>query len=375
MKKRMVIMLIIAGVLFGGIFGFQFFKAQMIKKYFASNTAPPMTVTTMKADFKGWQPQISAVGSLRALHGVDVTTEIAGLVRGLQFTSGEEARKGQLLVQLNADSDIALLHSLQAAADLSATVYKRDQAEYEIQVISKATLDNDVADLKSKKAQVAQQVAIVEKKAIRAPFAGRLGITTINPGQYVNPGDKVVTLQSLDPIYVDFSVPQQRFSSIAVGQKIAAVTDTYPDRTFMGKISAINPQVDTATRNVQIEAIIKNPKRELLPGMFASIKVDTGTVQRYLTLPQTAVSFNPYGATVYIVEKGKGSDGKPILTAKQSFVTTGDTRGDQVAILSGLKAGDLVVTSGQLKLKNGSTVIINNKVQPSNNPSPQPIDE
>jgi membrane fusion protein, multidrug efflux system len=375
MKKRMVIMLIIAGVLFGGIFGFQFFKAQMIKKYFASNTAPPMTVTTMKADFKGWQPQINAVGSLRALHGVDVTTEIAGLVRGLQFTSGEEARKGQLLVQLNADSDIALLHSLQAAADLSATVYKRDQAEYEIQVISKATLDNDVADLKSKKAQVAQQVAIVEKKAIRAPFAGRLGITTINPGQYVNPGDKVVTLQSLDPIYVDFSVPQQRFSSIAVGQKIAAVTDTYPDRTFMGKISAINPQVDTATRNVQIEAIIKNPKRELLPGMFASIKVDTGTVQRYLTLPQTAVSFNPYGATVYIVEKGKGSDGKPILTAKQSFVTTGDTRGDQVAILSGLKAGDLVVTSGQLKLKNGSTVIINNKVQPSNNPSPQPIDE
>jgi membrane fusion protein (multidrug efflux system) len=278
-------------------------------------------------------------------------------------------------VQLNADSDIALLHSLQAAADLSTTVYKRDQAQFEIQVISKAALDNDVADLKSKKAQVAQQAAIVEKKAIRAPFAGRLGITMINPGQYVNPGDKVVTLQSLDPIYVDFSVPQQRISSIAVGQKITTVTDTYPDRIFLGKISAINPQVDTATRNVQIEATIKNPKRELLPGMFASIKVDTGTRQRYLTLPQTAVSFNPYGATVYIVEKGNGPDGKQMLTAKQSFVTTGDTRGDQVAILSGLKAGDVVVTSGQLKLKNGSTVIINNKVQPSNNPSPKPTDE
>src|SRR5271170_5565853 len=304
MKKRMVIMLLIAGLLFGGIFGFQFFKAQMIKKYFASNTAPPMTVTTMKADFKGWQPQINAVGSLRALHGVDVTTEIAGLVRGLQFTSGEEARKGQLLVQLNADSDIALLHSLQAAADLSATVYKRDQAEYDIQVISKATLDNDAADLKSKKAQVAQQVAIVEKKAIRAPFAGRLGITTINPGQYVNPGDKVVTLQSLDPIYVDFSVPQQRFSSIAVGQKIAAVTDTYPGQNFTGTVTTIDPKVDTATRNVQVEATLKNPHYKLLPGMFGTVNVTAGASQQFLTLPQSAVSFNPYGELVYVI-KGK----------------------------------------------------------------------
>ena len=376
MAKRMTMMLLIVGLLFGGIFAFQAFKAYKIKEFFASNKAPPVTVTAMKAEFDTWQPQINAVGSLRAERGVDVTSEIDGIVRSLHFNSGEEVKAGQVLVQLNADADIALLHSLQAAAELARTTYQRDKAQYAARAISQATLDASAADLKSKNAQVAGQQALVDKKIIVAPFAGRLGISTVNPGQYLNAGDKIVTLQSLDPIFVDFYLPQQQLSSVALDQAVVVASDSYPGQTFTGRISAISPLVDPNTRNVQIEATVANPKHLLLPGMFASLYVEAGTAQRYLTLPQTAVTFNPYGESLYIVEPGgKGADGKPMLIARQSFVTAGATRGDQIAILQGIKEGDLIVTSGQLKLRNGSPVIINNTVQPSNEPAPKPVDE
>jgi len=376
MAKRMTIMLLIVGLLFGAIFAFQVFKAYKIKEFFASNTAPPVTVTAMKAEFNTWQPQIDAVGSLRAERGVDVASEIDGIVRSLHFKSGEEVKAGQVLVQLNADADIALLHSLQAAAELARTTYERDKAQYAARAISQATLDAAAADLKSKSAQVAGQQALVDKKIIVAPFAGRLGISTVNPGQYLNPGDKIVTLQSLDPIFVDFYLPQQQLSSVALDQAVVVASDSYPGQTFTGKISAISPLVDPNTRNVQIEATVANPKHLLLPGMFASLDVEAGTAQRYLTLPQTAVTFNPYGESLYIVEPGgKGADGKSMLIARQSFVTVGATRGDQIAVLQGIKEGDLIVTSGQLKLRNGSPVIINNTVPPSNEPAPKPVDE
>ncbi len=376
MTRQMIIMLMAVGVVFGIVFGYQAFKAQMIKKFMASNQAPPVTVTTIKAELQPWQPQIKAVGSLRAVRGVDVTSEISGLVRSVNFKSGDEVRAGELLVQLNADADVAQLRSLEASAELASTTYERDKKQYEVEAISRAALESDAAELKSRKAQVEQQAALVEKKSLRAPFAGRLGISTVNPGQYVNPGDKIVTLQSLDMIYVDFYLPQQDLSRIRLGQGVVVTTDTYPDQSYAGKITVINPKVDPDTRNVQVEAIIANAKHQLLPGMYASIEVLAGTVKSYLTLPQTAVIFNPYGDTVYIVqEASKGADGKPRLTVQQNFVTLGETRGDQVAILSGVKEGDTVVTSGQLKLKNGSPVIVNNKVQPTNNPAPRPVDE
>jgi membrane fusion protein (multidrug efflux system) len=376
MTKRMLIMLLAAGLLFGGIFGYKIFAAQMMKKYMSAGQAPPTIVTTIKADSLPWQPQFKAVGSLRAVRGVDVSSEISGLVRTLHFKSGDEIKAGQLLVQLNADSDVALLRSLEAAAELASTVYERDKKQFEVQAISKATLDADAADLKGRQAQVAQQAAVVEKKTIRAPFAGRLGISTVNPGQYMNPGDKIVTLQLLDSIYVDFYLPQQELSQLAIGRKTLITTDTYPGRTFTGRITAINPKVDTDTRNVQVEAMVANPKHHLLPGMYATVEVIAGGVQHYITLPQTAVTYNPYGDTVYIVEEsGKGQDGKPLLIAKQTFVTVGRTRGDQVAILKGIKEGSIVVSSGQLKLKNGSPVIIDNKVQPTNEAEPKPVDQ
>jgi membrane fusion protein, multidrug efflux system len=375
MGRRMVIMLAVVGLLFGGIFGYHAFKAHMLKKYLAGTQMPPVTVTAIKAELHEWQPQLKAVGSLRAVRGVDVTSEISGLVRTLHFKSGDDAEAGKVLVQLNADSDIAQLRSLEAAADLAGTVYTRDQQQFDVQAISRAALDADIADLKSKRAQVAQQVALVDKKTIRAPFAGRLGISTVNPGQYINPGDKIVTLQSLDSIYCDFLLPQQELSRISLGQKVIVTSDTYPGRRFDGRITAINPQVDAATRNIQAEATLANPKHKLLPGMYASVEVQAGSVERHLTMPQTAVTYNPYGETVYIVEeKGKGPDGQPVLTARQTFVTIGPARGDQVAILKGIKEGDLVVTSGQLKLKSGSHVIINNQVQPLSDAAPSPVD-
>jgi membrane fusion protein (multidrug efflux system) len=328
----------------------------------------------MKVQYQQWQPQLSAVGTLRAVRGVDVTSEVAGLVRSIEFKSGDEVKAGQVLTQLNADSDIAQLHSLEAAADLAAVVYERDKQQLEAEVISKAQVDTDAGDLKSKRAQVAQQAALVEKKTIRAPFAGKLGISTVNPGQYLNPGDKLVTLQVIDPIYVDFNLPQQQLPMVAIGQKVTLGTDAYKGVSFDGKVNAINPKVDTNTRNVQIEATIPNAKRLLLPGMFATVKLSSGDEQRYLTLPQTSITYNPYGNTVFVVKASDKKDdkGNASLIAQQVFVTLGPTRGDQVAILKGVEAGTEVVTSGQTKLKNGSPIVINNSVQPADSPNPTP---
>ncbi len=375
MARKMVIMIVVVGVLLGGLFGFKAFKASMMKKYM-SFKMPPVTVSAMKAEFQPWQPQVKAVGSLRAVRGVDVTSEISGLVRSLHFESGEEVKDGQVLVELNADADIAQLHAYQAAADLAKTIYERDKKQFEIQAVSQATLDSEAADLKSKRAQVAAQQAVVDKKTILAPFSGRLGISTVNPGQYINPGDKIVTLQDLNPLYVDFYLPQQELSRVELGQTVTVTTDTYPGRTFTGKITVVNPKVDPDTRNFQAEATIANPKRVLLPGMYATVEVRAGVTQRYLTLPQTVVTYNPYGDTVFVIqESGKGADGKSRLIVQQRFVTVGPIRGDQVAILTEVKEGDMVVTSGQLKLRNGSEVIINNQVQPENEQAPKPVDQ
>ncbi len=372
MKKRMGFMLLGILLLVGAVVGWKYYNYMQYQKTAAAAPVPSSTVTSTKAEFQQWQPQISAVGTLRALRGVDVTTEVAGLVRSIHFKSGDEVRTGQLLAQLNADSDVALLRSLEAAADLANTVYDRDKELLAAEVLSKAQVDTDAGDLKSKRAQVAQQLAVVQKKTIRAPFAGKLGISTVNPGQYLNPADKLVTLQTIDPIYVDFNVPQQQLQQLAVGQKLTLTTDAAPGQTFVGKINAISPKIDPATRNVMIEATIPNAKRELLPGMFASVKVNSGTENRYLTLPQTALTFNPYGDTVFVIKPTDKKDekGNVALQVQQVFVTTGPTRGDQVAILKGLDPGAEVVSSGQVKLKNGARVVINNTVVPLSNPNP-----
>ena len=387
MTKRMLIM--IGGVLVVvALLAFGFYLH--IQKLIASSPKPyAQTVTATKVASQDWQPSLAAVGSVTAVRGVDVTTEIAGLVREIHFKSGQDVKKGDILVELNADSDKAQLASLEAAADLSATVLKRDKAQFDAQAIAQAQVDADAADLKSKRALAAQQQAIIDKKTIRAPFSGKLGITTVNPGQYVNPGDKIVTLQTIDPIYVDFNLPQKQVGQLQLGQVVNVTSDGFAGVTFPGKITAISPKVDTTTRNVVVEATLPNPKRQLLPGMFANAAVEVGDKKHYLTLPQTAITYNPYGSTVFVVltadeaaaaKRATGaSAAAPAqaasgsgLVVQQAFVTTGETRGDQVAILSGLKEGQQVVTTGQLKLKNGTSIVIDNSVVPANSPNPTP---
>jgi membrane fusion protein (multidrug efflux system) len=375
MKKRMAIMLIALIFLFGGIVAYKTFANFMMKKYFASQEHIS-TVSVMTAEKATWQSEQQYYGSLKPFQGVNVTVEISGLVDKLYFKSGAKVKKGELILQLNANSDIALLQSFEANRALAKITLDRDTAQYAFQAIGKATLDNDRANYKSLSAQTAQQAAIVNKKFIRAPFSGQLGIIEINEGQYLNVGDTIAPLQDLHEIYADFNIPQQQVTHFKIGQPVEVSIDTFANRTFEGKITTINPVVDTNTRNVKVEATLANPKFELMPGMFATIMVNTGEAQEYITLPQTAVSYNSYGNVIFTVsEKGKDKNGKPIFIANQRFVTTGETRGDQVTILTGIKVGDHVVTSGQLKIKNGYRVVVNNSVVPTNTISPKPTEE
>jgi membrane fusion protein, multidrug efflux system len=369
-RRRIIIISLVVLVLAGGIIGFNLVKAHFIAQALAQNASPKQTIATATVKFDDWQPQVTAVGTLRAVRGVDITTEVIGLVRSVDFHSGQEVAAGTVLVHLNADSDIAQEQALAAATELAEVVYKRDQVQLQAQAISQAQLDSDAADLKNKRAQQAAQAALVAKKTLRAPFAGQLGITTLNPGQYLNTGDKVVTLQQLDPILVDFRLPQQDLARVAVGQTVTLTADTFPGITFSGHIDAINPLVDSATRNVQLEAAVDNHARQLIPGMFGHLQVAAGKLVHALTLPQSAVTYNPYGATVFLVIPDSANKGGQ--TVRQTFVTLGDTRGDQVQALSGVKEGDVVVTAGQLKIKNGTPVAIDNSIRPSDDPNPTP---
>lgn len=398
--KRMIFTIVGVLVLIALIAGI---KVLMIMHMLAGmKPPPPSVVSTAKASYQEWQPQLRAVGTLRAARGSDLALDVAGLVTGVYVKSGDDVRQGQLLLQLRDSDDVAYLHQLEATAALAQLTYERSQREIAVKVIAQADFDQAAADLKSKQAAVAQQQVNVSKKALRAPFAGHCGIVTINPGTYLNSGTVVVTLQQLDPVYVDFFVPQRMLAELKVGQKAILTLDAFHGRTFAGTVNAISPKVDTDTRNVQVEAQVPNPDRALSPGMFVNVSVDVGTQQRNLTLPQTAVVYNPYGETVFVVEKKSDFDRQQAIAAaqnagpeaakqpkqkaapkgpqlppdtpvaQQTFVTTGATRGDQVAILSGITEGTEVVTSGQIKLKSGSPIHIDNSVQPADNPHPTP---
>jgi membrane fusion protein, multidrug efflux system len=370
MIKRMIVMLIAVGVVLGAFFGFQAFKASIIKKVMAALANPPQTVSTVTAGVQSWQNRIKAIGGLRAASGADLSLEVAGVVDAIDFQSGDDVPAGKILLRLRDNDDVARLQALQATADLAQITYDRDMKQFKTQAISQATLDTDQFNLRNAKASVAQQQAVLDKKMLRAPFAGHLGIRQVDIGQYLTPGAAVVTLQVLDPIFMDFYMPQQSLDQLRLGQAIAAQVDTWPGKTFPGKIVAIDPRVDPNSRNVMVRASFENGDHRLLPGMFATAEIDVGQPTDFVTLPQTAITYNPYGSTVFLVrQQGSGAQ------ADQTFVTTGATRGDQVAVLTGIKAGDVVVTSGQMKLRNGSPVKINNQVQPTDNPSPHPSDQ
>ena len=365
MVKRMILMLFAVGLVVAALVGFQMFKTRMIKRAMAAFANPPQTVSTITATEQEWRPALSAVGSLTADQGADLSLEVSGIVTEIDFQSGADVQKGQVLLRLRADDDIARLHALEATAELARIDYNRDLRQFRAQAVSQATLDADAATLKNDEAQVAAQQAIVDQKILRAPFSGELGIRAVDLGQYLSAGTTVVGLQALDTLFDDFYLPQQDLSRIRVGQNVTAVVDAYPGRGFPGKIVAIDSAVDPSSRNIEVRAALPNAEHLLRPGMFTTLSVDAGAPEQRITLPQTAVAYDSYGNSVYVVvHKPAAEASAPAFFAEQKFVTLGATRGDQVAVLKGLKSGDVVVTSGQVKLRNGSPVVVNNTVQP-----------
>jgi len=375
MIKRLVLLLLVLVIVLGGVFGFGAFRSVMVAKYLSGFANQVQTVATAPAATSSWQPAMSAVGTLAPVNGANLSAEVSGIVDTLNFESGQTVKAGDVLLTLRSNNDPAVLAQLQATAALDEVTYRRDQREAAANAISQAQVDTDKATLLAAQAQVTAQQALMAEKIVKAPFAGTLGIRQINLGQYLTAGTAIVSLQQINPLFVDFYLPQQALSSLSVGQPVSVSIDAYPGQVFAGQISAIDNNIDASTRNVEVRATLPNDKLLLRPGMFASVSVPDGAPQTLVTLPQTAISYNPYGDTVYIVKSGTGADGKPDLVATQLFVTVGDTRGDQVAILKGISPGDQVVTAGQLKLRNGSLVAINNDVQPPNDANPNPPNE
>lgn len=370
MWKRMFLMLLAVGVVAGGLVGFQAFKTKMIAQAMAAMANPRQTVAATEARVVPWTARFTAVGSLKARNGSDLALEVAGIVDAITFESGEKVEAGQVLLRMKADDDTARLEALEATAKLARINLDRDTEQLKIKAVAQAAVDTDAANLKNALAQAEAQRAALAKKTLTAPFAGRLGIRTVDLGQFLPAGTAIVTLQALDPIHVDFSLPQQALAQLAVGQKVTARVDTWPDETFVGEITAINPKVDTATRNVQVRATLPNPKERLVPGMFARVTIEVGAPIDRVTLPTAAIVTNPYGDSVFVV-RGKGDE----ATVEPVFVKLGETRGDLVAILDGVAAGDTVVTAGQIKLHKGSPVRVDNAVVPTADAAPTPVDK
>jgi membrane fusion protein (multidrug efflux system) len=375
MIKRLIIMLLAVAVIFGLIFGYGTFKGIMIGKFLATLANPPQTVATITAAESPWQPAINSVGSVVAINGANISSEVSGIVDTINFKSGDNVSAGALLATLRLNNDSAVLAQLQATAKLDAITYQRDLKQLQADAVSQAQVDTDKATLDAAEAQVHAQQALIDEKQIKAPFAGTLGIRQVNIGQYLSAGTQVVTLQQLNPLFVDFYVPQQALAQLSVGQAVTVKVDAFAGQIFAGKISSVNSAVDTTTRTVQVRATIDNDKLLLRPGMFATVSINVGAPNNLITLPQTVITYNPYGDTVFTVSHGKDANGKDELLAHQVFVQVGDTRGDQIAITKGVNPGDVVVTAGQLKLHNGSIVTINNDIAVSNSPNPNPPNE
>lgn len=370
MWKRMTLMLLAVGLVAAGLVGFDLFKSKMIAQAMSAMANPRQTVATAESRAEPWVERLTAIGTLKAKDGSDLALEVAGIVDAVTFTSGEKVEAGRVLLRLKSEDDAARLEALEATARLAQINLDRDTEQLKIKAVAQAAVDSDAANLKNARAQVEAQRAALAKKTLTAPFAGRLGIRNADLGQFLPAGTAIVTLQALDPIHVDFTLPQQALSQLAAGQKIVARVDTWPNETFVGEITAINPRVDTATRNVQVRATLANPEERLVPGMFARVSIDIGAPVDRITVPVAAIVANPYGDSVYVVEgKGEAAKVEPV------FIKLGETRGDLVAVLDGLPAGKTIVTAGQTKLRKGVPVKIENSVVPTTDPAPTPADK
>ena len=374
MVKRMILMLSVTALVLAalGFFKFQQFQAAMGQA--ASFQPPPEAVTTIVAQQEAWPATLSAIGTTAAVQGVTVSADLPGVVERILFASGRSVAEGEVLVELDTRQEHAQLEAVEAQRDLARLNFERMQGLVADGAISRADYDRAAAERKETEARVGEIRAAIARKTIRAPFSGILGIRQVNLGQYLSAGDPVVPLQSLHPIYVNFGVPQHETARVRIGRSLRVTADDLSGVEFAGRVTAIDSVVNEATRNVQVQATVPNPDGRLRPGMFVQTSVITGASRSVVALPASAVSYAPFGDSVFIVTDMKGPDGATYRGVRQQFVKIDGTRGDQVAIVSGVAAGDEVVTSGVFKLRNGAAVLVNNKVQPANNPAPKPQD-
>jgi membrane fusion protein (multidrug efflux system) len=378
---RWILMLIGVAVVFGGVFLIKAIFAKQTNNFFDNMPQPAVAVSAANAQPQRWSEGGDAVGTLVAVNGTDVTTESGGVVRAIEFTAGQPVAAGAVLVRLNTANEEATLKALETSAKLAETQAQRWQQLGKDKLVSLDEVQQRTAAAAAARAQVEAQRALIAQKTIRAPFAGRLGIRKVNLGQFVSPGDAIVSLQQLDPIYLDFSLPEQMIGQLKQGDSVRATVDALPGQAFEGKVTAVEPQVDPNTRNFKAQATLRNPDGALRPGSFAKVGFDLGGEHEVVVIPQTAVSFNPYGNAVFVIGKVKRKagetdmQGKPLtgdkLVVTQRFIKTGATRGDLIAVVDGLKPGEQVVTSGLLKLRNGAEVTVNNAVQPSADAQPK----
>lgn len=331
---------------------------------------PPETVTTAAARAESWETSLSAVGSLTSVQGVTVAAELSAKVVEIAFEPGAKVNPGDLLIRQDTSVEEAQLPGAEAQVKLTQSVLARDVEMLKEKIISRAEYDAAVAGNRQAMGQVDTLRAIIAKKSIRAPFGGRLGLRQANLGQILREGDPIVTLQSLDPIYVNFALPQQQLARLRPGLPVRVTCDAVPGVTIAGRITAVNPLVDAETRNIQVQATVANPTEKLLPGMFVNASVGLPERQKVLTIPATAVLYAPYGDSVFVVADDK--EGKGGKALRQQFVRLGEKRGDFVAVASGLKHGESVVTTGVFKLRNGQAAVVDNRLAPTFSERPRP---
>lgn len=371
MAKRMFLMLGATAVLLTAL-GFVKFKQVQSAVQAASFQPPPEAVTSVVVKREVWPSTTGVIGTMEAVRGVMVSADLPGSVARINFDSGKSVRAGDVLVELDTRQERAQLAALEAQRDLAKVNFARMEQLVKQGVISRMEYDQATAQQRQTEANVGEIRATIERKTIRAPFSGTLGIRKVNLGQYLSAGSAVVQLQALNPIYVNFGLPQQALGQVRVGRSLRVTSDDLVGKTFTGRVTAVDSVVDAATRNVQVQATLANAEGKLQPGMFVHVEVALGASRSVVTLPASAISYAPYGDSVYVITDLKDPKGQTYRGVRQQFVKVEGSRGDQVGIVSGLNPGDEVVTSAVFKLRNGAAVQVNNKVQPGNNPAPKP---
>jgi len=374
MAKRMVLMLVIMLALVGGLGFVKFKQVEAAIEQGKNFKIPPTAVTTVVVKKETWPSTLSVIGTAEAIQGVTVSADLPGTIDKIHFESGQWVKEGDILVELDTRQERAQLASLEAQRDLAKVNYGRAQELVKEGVIARQEFDNATAQQKATEAQVGDVKAAIARKTIHAPFSGALGIRQVSLGQYLAAGQAIVSLQTMSPIYVNFGVPQQETGKVIPGHVLRGTSNDVPGMGFTGRITALDSVINEQTRNIQVQCIVTNKENKLRPGMFVQVELPMGSPRDVMPLPASAINYAPYGDSVFVVSDMKDPKGNSYRGVRQQVVRIEGSRGDQVAIVSGLNPGDEIVSSGVFKLRNGAPVVVNNTVKPDNNAAPKPED-